>query len=124
MRLRRREAERPMRSVVLIHAWLEGMGRQEPCELLAIRESLSEPNRIVYSRCSVIDAPHDLPDGNYRVTFDAFTVPAHKEAGLWMPDETAASPVLPMIEKAGRSRTPFRIEETAEILPVLRNRIA
>jgi hypothetical protein len=113
-----------MRSVVLIHAWLEGMGCEVPCELLAIRESLSEPNRIVYSRCSVIEAPHDLPDGNYRVTFDAFTVPAHKEAGLWMPDETPARPILPRIEKPGRPRTPFRIEETAEILPALRNRIA
>jgi hypothetical protein len=113
-----------MRSVVLIHGLLQGNGRQEPCEMLAIRETQEAPAPAVYSRCSVIDAPHDLPDGEYAVTFGGYSVPAKKDAGLWIPDETTAAALAPSGEKSEPSRPAFNIAEAGEILSVLKNRVA
>ena len=114
-----------MRSVVLINGWLAGMGYQGPCEMLAIRESQAASGRVSYSRCSVIDAPAQLPDGDYTVTFTGYIVPARKEAGLWVPDETA-DPVLPVIERrsASPAQRSFRVEDAVEILPALKNHVA
>ena len=70
--------------------------------MIAIRETLPKPEGVVFSRCSVIDAPHDLPNGDYTVTFGACRVPARKEAGLWVPNEERVA-VLParQLEKPG-----------------------
>ncbi|HVT97976.1 MAG TPA: hypothetical protein VHE33_10750 [Acidobacteriaceae bacterium] len=113
-----------MRSVVLIHGLLQGNGRQEPCEMLAIRETPEKAGPAVYSRCSVIDAPHDLPDGEYAVTFGGNIVPAKKEAGLWIPDKSNAAALAPSSEKSAPSRPSFNIAEAGEILSVLKNRVA
>ncbi len=112
-----------MRSVVLIHGWLQGNGRQEPCEMLALRDSPVVPGPPVYSRCSVIDAPLDLPDGEYTVTFDSYIVPARREAGLWIPDGTTAAQA-PHGKNSDPSQPSFSNAEAAEILSVLRNRVA
>lgn len=114
-----------MRSVVLIRGSLIGMGYEVPCEMLAMRDSQAPSGKAAYSRCSVIDAPPQLPDGEYTVTFHGYIVPARKEAGLWVPDETA-DPVLPIhLEKPSPPAQPsFRLEEAAEILPALKNHVA
>ena len=113
-----------MRSVVLIHGLLQGNGRQEPCEMLAMRDVPTTPGPAVYSRCSVIEAPENLPDGEYTVTFGGHIVPARKEAGLWVPDETTAAAVAPTRPKADSPRPSFSIAEAAEILSILKNRVA
>jgi hypothetical protein len=111
-----------MRSVVLIQGLLRGMGRETPCEMLAIRESQSGKNLPVYTRCSVIEAPIDLPDGDYTVTFNVYSVSARKEAGLWIPEGAAYS--APVAEKSTDVRRTFRVEEAAEILPILKKHVA
>ena len=113
-----------MRSVVLIRGLLIGMGYEVACEMLAMRDS-QYAGRVAYSRCSVIDAPPQLPDGDYTVSFHGYIVPARKQAGLWVPDETA-DPVLPiLIEKPAPPVQPsFRLEEAVEILPALKNHVA
>jgi hypothetical protein len=111
-----------MRSVVLIHGLLRGMGREEPCEMLAMKEWQPQKGPAVYSRWSVIDAPLDLPDGNYTVTFSGFIVSTKKEGGLWIPDGSMAP--APVEEKTARTRATFRIEEATEILPILKDRVA
>lgn len=111
-----------MRSVVLIQGLLRGMGREAPCEMLAIRESQSGKNLPVYTCCSVIEAPIDLPDGDYTVTFNAWSVSARKEAGLWVPEGAASA--APAAEKPPETRRMFRIEEAAEILPILKKHVA
>jgi hypothetical protein len=119
----RGKARKPtMRSVVLIHGLLRGMGREVSCEMLAIRDSQSEKSPAVYSRCSVIEAPRDLPDGDYTVMFSGYTVSAKKEGGLWIPDAATASPARE--QKPRHTTTVFRVEEAAEILPALKRRIA
>jgi hypothetical protein len=112
-----------MRSVVMIHGLLRGMEREAPCEMLAMKEAESERGPVIFSRCSVIDAPMDLPDGDYTVAFNGCVVSARKEAGLWMPDGAAVqSPV------AERSTTlqqrKFRAEQTVEVLPVPESNVA
>ncbi|MGA8109824.1 MAG: hypothetical protein WBD46_11600 [Acidobacteriaceae bacterium] len=78
-----------MRSVVLVRGSVEGMGCTARCEMLAMKEYLSETAPPIYSRCCVIDAPMELPDGDYRVTFAGHQVSAHKESGLWLPADDA-----------------------------------
>jgi hypothetical protein len=113
-----------MRSVVLIRGLLIGRGYEVPCEMLAMRDSQAQPGRTAYSRCSVIEAPAQLPDGEYTVTFHGYSVPARKEGGLWVPDEIA-DPVVPILmEKPVPPVRSFRLEEAVEILPALKNHVA
>jgi hypothetical protein len=111
-----------MRSVVLIRGVLRGMGREAPCEMLAIQETQPETAQAVYFRCSVIDAPMELPDGDYTLAFNGHAVAARKEGGLWVPGG-ATSPAADE-ERHADSGTSFRIEDTVEILPIRRNRVA
>jgi hypothetical protein len=60
------------------------MGHQSDCEMLALKETNSESKRVTYSRCSVIQAASDLPDGEYAVTFEGNSVVARREGGLWL----------------------------------------
>lgn len=73
----------------MIRGLLEGMGLATRCEMLAMKEHPAEADKPLYSRCCVIDAPADLPDGVYQVTFAGHTVEARKEAGLWLPADHA-----------------------------------
>jgi hypothetical protein len=108
-----------MRSVVMIHGLLRGMGREASCEMLAMRESVGP----VYSGCSVIDAPHDLPDGLYTVSFSGHVVPARKEGGLWLPEGTTSP--LQIHPRSSELRRSFEFEQVVEILPLLKkNHIA
>jgi hypothetical protein len=99
------------------------MGREETCEMLAIRDS-SVPTHVVYTRCSVIDASRDLPDGNYTVFFNGYTVSARKSAGLWMPGEdTACAPSAAQMPRTLPDPA-MKSGESVEILPGLRTRVA
>ena len=73
-----------MRSVVLIRGVLQGMGRESGCEMLAMKDKHAETGECSYSRCSVIEAPADLPDGDYTVSFERCTVKVVREGGLWL----------------------------------------
>lgn len=87
-----------------------------------MKEALSEMSPAVYSRCSVIDAPMDLPDGDYTVAFNGYVVTAKKEGSLWMPDGTTVT-VPTEVRPRGR-RLAFRVEEAVEILPILKDHVA
>jgi|HubBroStandDraft_1064217.scaffolds.fasta_scaffold119300_2 hypothetical protein len=107
-----------MRSVVLIRGLLKGMGRETPCDMLAMKDARSVTGPIAYSQCCVIDAPMDLPDGVYVVTFNGLVVAARKEGGLWLPEE-ATSP-LQIEPRASRSGGSPEIEAIIEVLPLLK----
>jgi hypothetical protein len=67
------------------------MERESSCTLLAWKDTLrSDENlgafRYVYSRLQVLDAPSDLPDGEYLAGFGEQTVPVVKRSGIWLPD--------------------------------------
>ncbi len=111
-----------MRSVILIRGLLRGMNREAPCEMLAIQETQTGAANAVYSRCSVIDAPMDLPDGDYTVAFRGHAVPARKEGGLWVPGGTTS--LAPPEEKWADAASSVRTEDAVEILPIRKNRVA
>lgn len=113
-----------MRSVVLIRGLLRGMGHEVPCEMLAIKESQSGGRGAAYSRCSVIEAPGDLPDGDYTVAFDGGLVTTKKEAGLWVPDGATAKVESSPEESRTQSASLFGIDEGVEGFPFLKNRVA
>jgi hypothetical protein len=98
------------------------MEREVPCEMLAMRETQPGTGAPVFSRCSVIDAPQDLPNGLYSVSFGGHQVPARKECGLWIPEEATAP--APVQEKPVSIRPSFRIEQAGEILPILEDNVA
>jgi hypothetical protein len=73
-----------MRFAVLCKGILRGMGREASCELLATKTVLPEAAAPVYSHCAVIEAPRDLPDGDYEVEFAGEVAVVTLRSGSWM----------------------------------------
>jgi len=69
-------------AAVLIPGVLRGMGCEVKCEVLARKQSPDLGPE--YSEGFVLNAPADLPEGDYLVVFDRHTLPATKERGLWL----------------------------------------
>lgn len=76
-----------MRSVVLIHGALRGMGYESECAMLAMKEAAPPEGCPVYTRCSVIETTAEVPDGDYTVFFSGCSVPVRRQQGLWLPGE-------------------------------------
>jgi len=78
--------------MVLLRASLEGMNRLAECDVLVRKISPNQMNVVsgthvqLFSECSVISAPVTLPDGVYTVSFDAHSVTATKQGGIWFVD--------------------------------------
>jgi hypothetical protein len=73
-----------MRFAVLSKGMLRGMGREVACELLATKTVLAEASQAVYSHCAIIEAPSDLPDGDYEVEFAGEVAVTSLRSGSWM----------------------------------------
>jgi hypothetical protein len=73
-----------MRFAVLSKGVLRGMGREEVCELLATKTVLAEASQASYSHCAIIEAPSDLPDGDYEVEFADEVAVTSLRDGSWM----------------------------------------
>jgi hypothetical protein len=73
-----------MRFAVLCKGVLRGMGREAVCELLATKTVLAEASRAVYSHCAIIEAPSDLPDGDYEVEFAGEVAVTTLRGGSWL----------------------------------------
>ena len=73
-----------MRFAVLCKGVLRGMGREAICELLATKTVLAEASRAIYSHCAIIEAPKDLPDGDYEVEFAGEVAVTSLHRGTWM----------------------------------------
>ena len=73
-----------MRFAVLCKGTLRGMGHQASCELLATKTVVAEASRAVYSHCAVIEAPRDLPDGDYELEFAGEVAITSLRNGSWL----------------------------------------
>ena len=73
-----------MRFAVLMKGVLRGMGHEAPCELLATKTVLPDASRPVYSHCAIIEAPTNLPDGDYEVEFSAEVAITRLQNGYWL----------------------------------------
>jgi hypothetical protein len=91
------------------------------CEMLAMKEWHRESSQALYSRCCVLDAPPNIPDGEYMVFFDQHRVTAVRQGGLWLPQDHAER--MPDEERL-REDGSFRLEEAVEILPLLKGEAA
>ena len=60
------------------------MGREAKCELLATKTVVSESTEPVYSHCAIIEAPKNLPDGDYEVEFAGEVAITSLRDGSWM----------------------------------------
>lgn len=77
-----------MRFAVLMQGVIRGMGRQENCELLATKTVSTETAQPVYSHCAIIEAPADLPDGEYEVEFGSEVAWTLRRNGSWTVGQT------------------------------------
>lgn len=73
-----------MRFAVLSKGVLRGMGREAACELLATKTVVPEATQAIYSHCAIIEAPLDLPDGDYEVEFAGEVAIASRRGGSWL----------------------------------------
>lgn len=74
-----------MGKVVLIRGVLRGTESETRCEVLARQHSVESGFRgSRYSEAFVLNAPLDLPDGTYMVTFDGHSFDAVRHHGIWL----------------------------------------
>jgi hypothetical protein len=62
---------------------LRGMGREEKCIVSATEVSLPGiPSE--YTKCSIHQAPSDLPEGHYEVEYEGRIARIQKFQGMWV----------------------------------------
>jgi len=89
-----------MGMIVLVRGSLRGMGREVECEVVAMKRTIINQRKLrphideVYSECGVLDAPADLPDGEYTVSVGAQTFNTKRRRGLWLGQARAMAPSL------------------------------
>lgn len=71
----------PDSSIILLHASLRGVGREAECDILVRKSDRNQPAQ--YSQCSIISAPTDLQDGEYRVEFEGHIAKVQRKHGAW-----------------------------------------
>jgi hypothetical protein len=78
---------RSTRDVVLLQGVLKQMRREIPCTVRAVKVCLWTLGISEYVEAEVVDAPSELPDGDYQVGFEGRSMKVHKTSGHW---ETSA----------------------------------
>jgi hypothetical protein len=69
-------------NVIFLRGILFGKGRETECEILAWKNVAGAIHP--YSQLRVVEAPDDLPDGEYTLAVDDLSVSTGKKNGLWM----------------------------------------
>ena len=67
---------------VLVHGSVRGMQRQENCDVIARRRN--RETGFEYVGGFIVNAPPDLPEGEYQVEFEGHTMRATKRGGHWI----------------------------------------
>ena len=69
---------------VVFSGRLEGMEREVECKVSAFEVPLPDSNSPEYALVMISDAPHNLPDGRYSLTFDRRAIPVQRHNGAWL----------------------------------------
>jgi len=72
------------REIVWLPGRLNGMGRDERCNVLAEEVSLPGTDISEYSRPIIFDAALDMPQGCYALQFGGKTVSVERLGGAWV----------------------------------------
>ena len=92
--------DREMGMIVLVRGSLRGMGHEVECEVVAMKRTVLHPPKErpqideVYSDCGVLNAPQDLPDGEYTVRVGNQLFSTRRRRGLWLGQSKAMAPSL------------------------------
>ena len=73
----------PHRHVTLF-GHLKGMEREAHCKVSAFEVALPDSDSPEYALVMISDAPHDLPDGRYSLSFDSRAIPVQRHNGGWL----------------------------------------
>ncbi len=71
-----------MADVVRVEGTLRGMRAEARCTILAWKESSSTGR--LFTRGKIAEAPSDLPDGTYMLTFGEHSIWTRKWEGHWL----------------------------------------
>jgi uncharacterized protein affecting Mg2+/Co2+ transport len=63
---------------------LSGMSREADCIVGTTKELVPGTDSYKYSRIMIFDAPEDLPEGRYTLTFDGQRFPVQKAWQAWI----------------------------------------
>lgn len=74
----------PLQRHVTISGHLKGMEREAQCTVSAFEVPLPDSDSCEYALVMICDAPHDLPDGRYHLTFDSRAIPVQRHNGGWL----------------------------------------
>lgn len=72
-----------MRFAVIMSGVLYGMGRQAKCQVLATKSVIDDQTPPTYTHCLIVDAPSDMPNGDYEVEFEQEVAVARLQDGIW-----------------------------------------
>lgn len=95
---------------VLLVGRLVRLGQQAECEVIARRTSRSETGETIYTDPVIIQAPKDLPEGEYTLFFENVSTPVLHKGVLWMlsgpppakdTDTDPTSPIAPQRRAKG-----------------------
>jgi|HubBroStandDraft_6_1064221.scaffolds.fasta_scaffold44301_4 hypothetical protein len=62
---------------------LRGMGREVECKVSALEVPLPGTDSSEYALVMISDAPNDLPDGRYYLSFDGRVIPVLRHNSAW-----------------------------------------
>lgn len=72
------------RETVMMAGRLSGMGYEAECIVSATKVSLPQLGTWEYVKCDIHFAPEDLPNGQYRVTFEGRAMQVQRLDGSWV----------------------------------------
>ena len=72
------------RESVMLAGRITGTGRDESCIISAIKVSLPGTGDFAYTHLQIQNAPSDLPDGQYRVSYKGHTDAIVRRDGNWL----------------------------------------
>ena len=76
-----------IREAVLVGGVLRGMGCEAPCTVIAVKISLPTLDDWEYVSADVVQAPYELPAGDYEVSFEGRRLKVHKTAHGWTSEQ-------------------------------------
>jgi hypothetical protein len=69
---------------VTLSGYLKGMEHEAECKVSACEVSAPSSKGYEYALVMICEAPQDLPDGRYHLTFDSRAIPVQRHNGAWL----------------------------------------